>query len=140
MCAPGCIIRHLYHHYRGFAATQRRLLEKPEATVKILLYAYRVLLSGTHVLRTGAIEANLGTLLQAHPAEGVAELIARKRGGAEKQPLSPGDRALHDPALDRLEAAMAQAFEDSELPDEVSCRPALDDYVVRARLALGSPA
>src|SRR4029077_15317815 len=28
--AQGCITRHHYHHYRGFLATQRRLLDKQE--------------------------------------------------------------------------------------------------------------
>ena len=48
----GCIIRHLYHHYRGFAHTQFELLAKSNATVKELLYAYRVLLTGIYVLET----------------------------------------------------------------------------------------
>jgi predicted nucleotidyltransferase len=46
----GCIIRHLYHHYRGFANTQLKLLAGPSPTVKELLHAYRVLLTGIHVL------------------------------------------------------------------------------------------
>ena len=133
----GCIIRHLHHHYRGFTATQRKLLAKPDATVKAMLYAYRVLLTGIHVLQSGTIESNLSRLLEHHPTAGVDDLIERKRTGAEKQKLSPGDRALHEPALDKLEAEMTRAFEQSELPSEVTCRPALDDYVVRARLALG---
>ena len=133
----GCIIRHLYHHYRGFTATQRKMLAKPDATVKAMLYAYRGLLTGIHVLRAGEIQAPLPTLLEAHPAEGVEELIARKRAGAEKAPLSQADLDRHLPALDRLEGALEQAFQDSKLPDEATTREGLDDFVVRARLKLG---
>jgi len=134
----GCIIRHLYHHYRGFTATQRKLLLKPDATVKAMLYAYRVLLTGVHLLRAGVIEANLTNLLADHPVDGVADLIARKRSGAEKQLLAGDDRAHHFPTLDRLEAEMLEAFKGSKLPEEVTNRPALDDYVVRARMELGT--
>jgi len=134
----GCIIRHLYHHYRGFLATQRKLLLKPDATVKAMLYAYRVALTGIHVLRTGAVEANLPKLLSEHPTEGVDELIARKREGTEKQHLLAEDLGRHLPALDRLEGALLAAFEASALPDEATSRPALDDFVVRARLSLGA--
>ena len=49
-----------YHHYRGFCATQRKLIEKEEPKrVKPVLYAYRVLMTGIHLMRTGEVEANL---------------------------------------------------------------------------------
>ncbi len=52
--ARGCITRRVYHHYRGFLNTELRLLEKQvEWRAKALLYAYRVLLTGIHMLRTG---------------------------------------------------------------------------------------
>ena len=58
--ARGCITRHHYHHYRGFYATQRKLIAKQEPKrAKPLLYAYRVLMTGIHLLRTGEVEANL---------------------------------------------------------------------------------
>src|SRR5215831_5053045 len=45
--ARRCITRHHYHHYRGFLATQRKLLDKQEPKItKTVLYAYRVLLTG----------------------------------------------------------------------------------------------
>lgn len=55
--AQGCITRHVYHHYAGFARHQIKLLEKespPQA--KTLLYVYRVLLTGTWLLRTGRVQ------------------------------------------------------------------------------------
>jgi predicted nucleotidyltransferase len=134
----GCVVRHLHHHYRGFAAGQRRELERDDATVKTLLYAYRVLLTGIHVLRTGEICADLPNLADVHGIDGVGELIARKREGAEHGALDDGEVESHGPRLDALEAQLQEAFEASGLPDEPTTRPALSDFVVRASRELGA--
>src|SRR5262249_2483752 len=61
--ARGCVTRGHVHHYLGFAHTQWRLFERAEPRkVKPLLYVYRVLLTGIHLMRTGVVEANLVTL------------------------------------------------------------------------------
>src|SRR5437763_1831396 len=54
--APGCITRFHSHHYLGFAAGQWQLFaqERPRR-VKPLLYVYRVLLTGIHLMRSGEI-------------------------------------------------------------------------------------
>jgi len=58
--AQGCVTRHHAHHYLGFAQTQWRLFEgERPRRVKPLLYAYRVLLTGIRLMRTGEVEANL---------------------------------------------------------------------------------
>lgn len=132
----GCIVKHLHHHYRGFANGQRRLLPK-ENTVKRLLYCYRVLLTGAHVLRTGRVESNFEVLLADQPVEGLPELIARKREGAEKGKLGASEAETHTDRLDALEAKLHEAFERSTLPEKVTSWEALNDFVVRARLELG---
>lgn len=132
----GCITRHLYHHYRGFTHNQLKLLAGPIPTVKQLLYAYRVLFSGIHVLRTGEIEANLRILTQHYPMPGIAELIERKSSGTEDGTLDPGELAAHLALLSRLESDLTSAFEESALPDALSTLAALDDFIVRARLEL----
>ena len=61
--ASGCVTKHHAHHYLGFARTQWRLFEKESPRrVKPLLYVYRVLLTGIHLMQTGKVEANLVTL------------------------------------------------------------------------------
>ena len=58
--AKDCITRHHAHHYLGFAETQWKLFQKENPPrVKPLLYVYRVLLTGIHLMRTGEVEANL---------------------------------------------------------------------------------
>lgn len=135
----GCVVRHLYHHYKGFAETKRRDLSK-HPTVKGLLYAYRVYLTGMHVLATGEIEANLTNLLEhvALPEEkSVRELISVKRTGAEKQGLDESLMAWHWPQLDLLDARMLKAFDDSKLPDSPTTYDSLDTLVSRIALELG---
>lgn len=133
----GCVIRYLYHHYNGFASNQRKLLDGGEETVKRLLYCYRVLLTGIHVLRTGNIEANLTSLNGEYGFPEIPELIERKRSGQEKRTLAAGEAEYHRAKLDHLQERLAQEFASSQLPDEVSSFDHLDDFVVRARLELG---
>lgn len=51
--AAKCVTKHCHNHYRGFLHTQRKLFEKEEVKrAKTLLYAYRVALTGVHLLET----------------------------------------------------------------------------------------
>src|SRR6478735_4881845 len=59
--APGVITRHHAHHYRGFASTQWRLFERT-GELKPLLYTFRVLLTGIHLMRSGEVQPHLPTL------------------------------------------------------------------------------
>jgi predicted nucleotidyltransferase len=130
----GCVTRGLYRHYRGFAHGRRKLLGQPGATVKHLLYAYRVYLSGIHALETGEIEPNLVALDDRFRLAQIPELIARKREGSERMALSEGEFERHSTWLDELEARLQDAHQKSSLPDEPPSRRALDDFVVRVRL------
>jgi uncharacterized protein len=79
------------------------LLAGAKPTVKQLLRAYRVLLTGIHVLRTGQVEANLRVLTQHHPLPGIGELIERKSAGTERGKLAPSELAAHLAEVRRLE-------------------------------------
>lgn len=130
--AKRCITRFHYYHYRGFVGTKRRLLEKSEAkSAKDLLYAYRVLMTGTHLLRSGDVEANILRLNESFRLPFIDDLIAQKV--AEKVQLCDLDWPFHERELDRLEMEMEQAFADSKLPEERD-RAALHDLLVRVRL------
>ena len=129
-----CVTRHHGHHYRGFFETQWQLLAKePSPRVKPLLYAYRVLLTGIHLLRTGEIEANLRHLLALHPQAGVEDLIARKLAGAEQGVLQPGELERHESACARLLDQLATAGATSTLPELPTARDALHDLLLRLR-------
>jgi hypothetical protein len=86
-------------------------------------------------MRTGQVVANLGDLNEEFRIEEIADLVARKRAGAEVMLLTERDLTRHTALLDRLEASLQQAHEASHLPDEATSTRALDDFVVRLRLA-----
>ena len=135
LIARGCITRHHSHHYLGFAGTQWELVQKTRPVqVKPLLYVYRVLLTGIHLMRTGEIEANLSRLNEDFDLPHVRELIARKTGGPEHGTLPDADLALHEDEYVRLRATLEQTAESSTLPELPTARPALHDLLVRLRL------
>jgi predicted nucleotidyltransferase len=130
--ARRCITRHHYHHYRGFIATERKLLDKQEPKItKTVLYAYRVLLTGIHLLRTGEVEANLPRLAREYRLPFLDELIAQKR--EEKGPAPGLDWAFHDARLRELEARLDRAFQESALPEERD-RQGVHQFLVDCRL------
>ncbi len=135
--ARGCITRHHSHHYFGFAETQWKLfLKESPRRVKPLLYVYRVLLTGIHLMRTGEIEANLVTLNEEFRLPYIADLVARKLAGPEKSTLDDADIAFHESEYHRLRGEL-QADHDArrlpELPSEAT-RALLNDLLVRIRL------
>jgi predicted nucleotidyltransferase len=131
----GCITRPTVRHYQGFASGRRKRLLEPRPTVKHLLYAYRVLLTGIHLMRSGEIVANISVLNEHFRLPEIDELTARKRAGAETMALDHGDLARFLPELDKLDQLLIEAHERSSLPLEPASAPALNDFVVRLRLA-----
>ncbi len=134
--APGCITRYHSHHYLGFAQTQWRLFEKENPPrVKPLLYVYRVLLTGIHLMQTGAVEANLVKLNEKFQLPYLPELIERKLTGVEKSNLSDADIQFHQPEYLRLVETLETASQQSHLQEEPNVREALNDLLLRLRLA-----
>ena len=134
--ARRCVTRHHYHHYRGFYATQRKLIEKEEPKrVKPVLYAYRVLMTGIHLLRSGEVEANLLRLNEHFGFGFLDELIARKVGG-ENISVGDVDWSFHEARLTELEAQLDRAFQESKLPEDRDRKP-VNELLVRLRLATG---
>lgn len=134
--AKGCVTRPTARHYLGFARGRRRRLREPSPTVKHVLYAYRVCLTGLHLMRTGRVEANLEVLNADARIADVDTLMARKRHGAEQMPLTDDEVPRHEAALLRLEEALSDAAERSSLPLTPTSVDALDALVVRTRLAM----
>ncbi|WP_406257098.1 DNA polymerase beta superfamily protein [Streptomyces nigra] len=130
--APGVLTTHHAHHYRGFATTQWRLFERT-GELKPLLYTFRALLTGIHLMRGGGIEAHLPTLLEAVDAPAyLPELIAAK---AEREHGDAGvEHARVAADVERLHAVLDEAQTDSALPDSPSVHDALHAFVVRIRL------
>jgi predicted nucleotidyltransferase len=133
--ARGAMTRHLVHHYKGFFATQERLLLKlATPTAKAMLYLFRVAMTGIHVLLTGEVETNITKINEHFKLPFIADLVARKRAGAEKGALPQAEFEALFKAGKKLEARLDEAFAASSLPDEVRNIDAVDDFLVRTRL------
>jgi uncharacterized protein len=136
--APRCLTRFHAFHYRGFAHTQRRLFAS-SGQLKPLLYTFRTLLTGIHLMRSGEVVASLPVLTEnvAEAPGYLPDLIAAKASGehlllrsVEAAPELP---RLHSD-IDALTATLEAAHESSQLADRPSAAEALHDLVVRARL------
>ncbi|HWD37569.1 MAG TPA: nucleotidyltransferase domain-containing protein [Fimbriimonas sp.] len=131
----GCVTKHHVHHYAGFANTEWGLFRKlPEPRAKPLLYVYRVLLTGIHLMRTGRVEADLPSLAEEYGEYFLRELIGFKRTGLEKGALVHPELDFHQRNFDRLMERLYDESAKSDLPGEPSAKPALNDLLVRIRL------
>ncbi|MFI8438772.1 DNA polymerase beta superfamily protein [Streptomyces sp. NPDC079020] len=131
--APGVLTRNHAHHYRGFAGTQWRLFGKT-GELKPLLYTFRALLTGIHLMRSGRVLAHLPTLLGqvAAPAY-LPDLIAAK-AEAEHGAARELDTTAVERDVEGLHRVLDEARTRSLLADAVTEFDALNELVVRARL------
>ncbi|HOI53829.1 MAG TPA: nucleotidyltransferase domain-containing protein [Phycisphaerae bacterium] len=129
-----CITRHHVHHYLGFARTQWDLFRKEDPPrVKPLLYVYRVLLTGIHLMQSGEVEANLLRLNETFRLPQIADLVARKVEGGERGCLAAADLEFYEREYERLTAELERAGQESHLPEQPSARGAMNDLLLRIR-------
>ena len=133
--AKDCITRHHVHHYMGFAKGQWGLFDKERPRrVKPLLYVYRVLLTGIHLMCSGEVEANLVMLNEEFKLPYIADLIARKLPGPEKSTLDDVDVEFHQREYERLRNDLEQAHQSSRLPEAPQSKAAINDLLIRLRM------
>ncbi|THA74198.1 nucleotidyltransferase domain-containing protein [Streptomyces sp. A0642] len=135
--APAVLTRNHAHHYRGFARTQWRLFERT-GQLKPLLYTFRALLTGIHLMRSGEVLAHLPTLLTRVPAPSCLPGLITAKAAAEHGGAEGVDRAEAARDVESLHRTLDRAQADSELPDAASGFDALHELVVRARLTPAS--
>lgn len=129
-----CVTRHHVHHYQGFAENQWRLFRKEELPrVKPLLYVFRVLLTGIHLMRTGEVEANLVLLNQEFHLDFLDELIKLKLEGPEKGRIEHAHIEFYEKSFLSLLEQLKLESERSRLPDEPTAMDALNDLLIRIR-------
>jgi uncharacterized protein len=135
--ALNCITKYHSYHYLGFAQNQWKLFDKERPRrVKPLLYVYRVLLTGIHLMQSGEIEANLVKLNEKFQLPYIPDLIARKLAGAEKSVLEDADVEFYLQERDRLVNVLESASNTSHLPSNPSAKDALNDLLVRVRMGI----
>ncbi|CAL9563377.1 hypothetical protein SUDANB95_04642 [Actinosynnema sp. ALI-1.44] len=130
--APRCLTRWHARHYRGFARNQWRLFERT-GELKPLLYTFRALLTGVHLMRTGEVLANLPRLTEAHggPAY-LSDLVAAKALGEHRKAEEDPARFAADVA--RWHAVLDDAHERTALPAAPTAEPELQDLLLDLRL------
>lgn len=99
----------------------------------LMLYVYRVLLTGIHLMRTGEVEANLIKLNQEARLPYIDDLVQQKTTGQEKQLLAATDLDFHQREYDRLMAELENAMQQSHLPEHATAAPALNNLLLRVR-------
>ena len=104
------------------------------SAVKPLLYVYRVLLTGLHLMRHGEIEANLLTLNETARLPYIDDLVERKLSGPEKGHLAAADVDFHRQEFERLVTELRSGSESSTLSERASAKERLNDLLVRLRL------
>ncbi|MFV2177511.1 DNA polymerase beta superfamily protein [Actinomadura sp. LOL_016] len=130
---PGLITSRHAGHYLGFARGQWRLFENREE-LKPLLYVFRTLLTGVHLMRAGELETDLTKLLDGAPPY-VPDLIAAKRAAEHAGvPSGAPDRAVLRADVDALTALLEDERDRSALPERPGAGRALHDLLVRTRL------
>ncbi|QES40790.1 nucleotidyltransferase [Streptomyces venezuelae] len=130
--APDVLTSNHAHHYRGFANTQWRLFEK-NGELKPLLYTFRVLLTGIHLMRSGVVVAHLPTLIGEVDAPAYLPDLVAAKAEAEHGGADVGHaRVAAD--VERLHAVLDEAQAASVLPGSHTAYDALHDLVVRVRL------
>ena len=133
--ATKCITRNHYYHYSGFAKNQWQLFNKKNVyRVKPLLYVYRVLLTGIHLMNTGIVEANLVNLNQEFNLAYINDLIAKKSTESEKCVLQEAELEFYFQEYQRLQNELEIAFHNSHLPNNSSAKSDLNNLLIEMRL------
>jgi hypothetical protein len=144
--APDLVTSAHADHYRSFAETQRRLFGKSEE-LKPLLYIFRTLLTGIHLMRSREVQADLTVLAGIYPGPGrgcapgyLRELVEAKSGAEHSRLAAVRGAPSQDAVLSDIGALFERLDEERErtgLPVEPAARAEVEDLVVRTRIGLG---
>lgn len=137
----GCITKYIAFHYLGFSAKKWKEFEKNEHKgIKVLLYVYRVLLTGIHLMNTGEVEPNLVHLNDHFKLPYIPDLIAAKKSLGEHAILETVDVDLHHREFERLTAELEAAKDTTHLPENPAREDDLNTWLIETRMAFASDA
>lgn len=125
-------------HYLRFAENQWNLfLRKEPRRVKPLLYVFRTLLTGIHLMRSGEVEADLRVLNQYFRLPWVDGLVKLKWQTKEESTLEDAESVFYRAEMEKLQAQLVEEAEGSRLPTEGADYAGLDDFLFRVRMRYG---
>ena len=133
--AQGNITKYDSNHYLGFARSKWQRFAKEEPyLVKDLLYVFRVLLTGIHLMQTGEIQSNLPQLNEVFQLQFIDELIDKKKNEGELSFLDIVDLNYLTHEYARLSNHLEEARNKTHLPDKATNRQELHDFLLHLRL------
>jgi len=136
--AEQSVSRLVFGHYRGFLGGMLRESELEARgggrTVKRLLYAYRVGLTGAHALLTGEIVTDLSVLAPRYGFPRALELRQVKTRG-ELVTLAVGDEGPYLADIEKVGVMLEDAHQRSRLPEYAPNQDALEAFVIEQRLS-----
>jgi predicted nucleotidyltransferase len=132
--ARRCITRGHADHYLGFAESQWRALGAKSPRIKVLLYVFRVLLTGIHLMKTGEVEASLPRLNEEFRLSYIDDLVAQKVAGEEDAVVGDARLEFFETEYLRLREALADAAAVAALPNTPDAVDELNDLLLRLRM------
>jgi predicted nucleotidyltransferase len=137
--ARGALSRRVSHHYGGFLRGMLREYRAEAAAgvrkAKRLLYAYRVALTGIHLLRKGDLVTDVLELHEEYDCPAVRDLVRVKRS-RETGTIAEADEPRYLEDLLRLERVLEEARITSVLPEEPRNGEEIESLVIGLRLLL----
>ena len=133
--AARCITKHSGRHYLGFAVSQWKMFERSAFQVKPVLYVFRVLLTGLHLMRTGQVEPNLRRLNEDHRLGFINDMIELKTNGSEDETLTNVDQKTLAQTFEKLTGDLEEACQNTHLPAYTDAADGLHDLLLRIRYA-----
>ena len=131
--ARGAVSARVARHYGGFLRGCQREHER-RPTAKSMLYAYRVALTGIHLLTAGDLETDVVVLAPRYGLDDVIDLVALKGDGTEHGPLPEALDRHHRARWPWLGARLAEAEAATGLPPEAPNRAEVEGWLLAARL------
>lgn len=127
----GVICRRFFHHYRTFSKGVLRDYEDDEQrTVRHLLGAYRLALTGVHLLKTGKVSVDLMALARKYGFSQIEELMKIYRE-CDNAVLKENNPFIN--RLVKLHALLERSMTDSQLPIDPLRPEAVEEYLLDMR-------
>ncbi len=133
--ARNAFSKKFYRHYRGFAAgMQNEALKAELKKAKPMLYIYRVLLSGIHLLRAGELVVNLSQNCVEYGYPDVLELIAHKQQTTEATSISKNEFQHHQSRWEELNDKLNSTYQESSLPETPANTGEIEAWLIALRI------